>query len=104
MMPLTRSLMPDLMVSALVLYALSIYLSVADNDTPKIIVEWCPARTGDVDQVSCDNVALFVPLILEKSTSKLVYFTLSAINVFLLGEVWLFVQYDQWHLLTVVKK
>ena len=103
MMPLTRSLMPDLMVSALALYALSIYLSVADDDTPKII--WSGVLLGLAMWTKYPAIMLlFLPLLLENSTSKLVYFTLSAINVFLLGEVWLFLQYEQWHLLTVLQE
>ena len=102
-MPMTRSLMPDLMVSALGLYALSIYLSRDLKD------RWSIVGGGVLLGLAMWTkypaiLLLFVPLILERNAHKLAYFVLPAINVFLLGEMWLFFQYDQWHLLTVLSE
>ena len=102
-MPLTRTMMPDLMVSALGLYAVSLYLTTENEQTLKII--WSGVLLGLAMWTKYPAIILlFLPMLLEKNETKLVYFTLSAINVLLLGELWVFLEYDQWHLLTVLQE
>ena len=85
-MPLTRSLMPDLMVSSLGLYALSVYLSTDLED------RWSIVGGGIVLGLAMWTkypaiLLLFVPLILERNTRKLAYFVLPPSMCFCWGGV-----------------
>ncbi len=99
MMPLTRGMMPDLMVSALCLTAMTVYLT-----RPSLM--WL---SGMVMGLACWTkypamMLLFVPLLLERRVQRWGPFVGMAMLVFVLGEGWLYHQYGQWHLWTVLQE
>ena len=99
LLPLTRSVMPDLMVSALGVTALSLYLST--TKTAKVIASGVCLGLAMWTKYPA-VLLLFIPMIVETDSRKVYTFVGTALGVFGVGELWIYIHYEQWHLLTVI--
>jgi len=101
LMPLSRSMMPDLMVSALGAAALVLYGKAESRSSN--VVAGC--ILGLAMWTKYPAVMLIViPILWEKKFGKLLPFVCGALGVFFCGEFWIFMEYGEWHLWTVLQE
>ena len=99
-LPLTRSLMPDLMVCSIASYALWRWLAAADARAYFL----AGLMLGIASWVKYPALILFLLPLLSDKKGSFLWFFVGGMGIFLLGELWLWSMYGDVHLIEVLRR